>query len=116
MKMVSEITQSQLSFIEMQVRGDDDYSSRAANSIAVQRTSFADDTALSQQASQASFSNHTFANMLNMRPVFNGPKRILDEEEWETLRPVIQLHYIDKNKTFVQVARILKQTNGFEPT
>jgi Clr5 domain len=51
-----------------------------------------------------------------MQPLSNRPKRILNDEEWETLRPVIQLHYIDENKTFTEVARILKEKDGFEPT
>ena len=51
-----------------------------------------------------------------MQPLSNRPKRILDEEEWEGLRPVIQLHYINENKTFAEVARILKEKEGFEPT
>lgn len=111
--MTSEITESQPSSFDMQLCGDSYYSLWAASSIAFLNASFADDTAPSQQASQAFFSHQTLPNM---QPLSNRPKRILDEEEWETLRPVIQLHYIDENKTFAEVARILKEKEGFEPT
>jgi hypothetical protein len=111
--MASEIIESQPSSFDIQLRGDGYHSFRAASSTTLLNASFADDRAPSQQVSQAFFSHQTLPNM---RPLSSRPKRILDEEEWETLRPVIQLHYIDENKTFVEVARILKKKYGLEPT
>ena len=113
MNMASETTESQPSSFDIQLRGHGYHSVRAASSTTFLNASFAGDPAPSQQASQTFFSHQTLPNM---RPLSNIPKRMLGQEEWETLRPVIQLYYIDENKTFVQAAHILEQKYGFVPT
>lgn len=71
MKMVSEITQSQLSFIEMQVRGDDDYSSRAANSVRVTTHLF-----LFTQPPKLTASKQTYINLPLYIAVYAGNPEI----------------------------------------
>jgi hypothetical protein len=45
-----------------------------------------------------------------------GTKKVLSKEEWGALRPFIQLHYIDENKTFKHMAGLLRERDGFEPS
>jgi hypothetical protein len=36
--------------------------------------------------------------------------------QWESLKPLIQRIYIDENKPFPYLAKILREEHGFEPT
>ncbi|KAH8601717.1 hypothetical protein B0O99DRAFT_199148 [Bisporella sp. PMI_857] len=46
----------------------------------------------------------------------SGHQQRISEVNWEQLRPIIKALYIHENKTFAQVADILKETHGFRPT
>jgi hypothetical protein len=36
--------------------------------------------------------------------------------QWESLKPIVQRIYIDENKPFLYLAKILREEHGFEPT
>jgi len=37
-------------------------------------------------------------------------------QRWENIKPLIKKIYIEQNKSFPQIARILRDDHGFEPT
>lgn len=43
-------------------------------------------------------------------------KRSISRQEWEDVKPVIQRVYLDENKPFPYLARILRTEHGLEPT
>lgn len=43
-------------------------------------------------------------------------KRPISTQEWEDVKPLIQRVYLDENKPFPYLARILRTEHGFEPT
>lgn len=43
-------------------------------------------------------------------------RRHLSSEEWEALRPIVKRLYIDKNKTFDEVAVVFRDEHNFNPT
>lgn len=43
-------------------------------------------------------------------------RRQLTPEEWAAFRPIIERLYMHQNKTFKQVATILRNEYNFEPT
>jgi hypothetical protein len=42
--------------------------------------------------------------------------RPISSQEWEDVKPLIQRVYLDENKPFPYLARILRTEHGFEPT
>lgn len=42
--------------------------------------------------------------------------RDMTRQQWENLKPLIQEVYIEKNKPFPYLAKILRDKHGFEPT
>jgi hypothetical protein len=48
----------------------------------------------------------------------SGESGIREEirRKWESLKPLIQRVYIDQNKPFPYLAKILREEHGFEPT
>jgi hypothetical protein len=42
--------------------------------------------------------------------------REVARKQWEALKPLIQRIYIDENKPFPYLAKILREEYGFEPT
>jgi len=43
-------------------------------------------------------------------------RQVLSDSQWEDLKPIIRRLYIDENKTYSKVARILRDSHGFAPT
>jgi hypothetical protein len=43
-------------------------------------------------------------------------KLSMSGREWEDVKPLIQRVYLDENKPFLYLARILRAEHGFEPT
>lgn len=71
--------------------------------------------------SDSSFKTESFSVELPARvPVWPSispvHRRQLSADEWEALRPTIERLYIDENKTFDQVAKILSDEHQFNPT
>jgi len=61
--------------------------------------------------SQASTTSHTLEMSSN-----TIPRQVLSKEQWEELRPLISRLYIDENRTFKAVARVLQESHNFVPT
>ena len=74
-------------------------------------------------ASPVTFEPKTSAESLSQRlfvfhDMSSGESSIRDEtrQKWESLKPLIQRIYIDENKPFPYLAKILREEHGFEPT
>jgi hypothetical protein len=69
---------------------------------------------LKPDPSAESVPQHTFI----FHDISLGESRIREEtrRQWESLKPLIQRIYIDENKPFPYLAKILREEHDFEPT
>jgi len=66
------------------------------------------DPAEQQQPSQNAFILHQVSSEPGVREA--------TRQQWETLKPLIKRIYIDEDKPFPYLARILREEHQFEPT
>jgi hypothetical protein len=53
---------------------------------------------------------------LEQTSVRSAVRKRLSNDEWESLKPLIQRLYIDENRTFSYVANVLRAEHQFFPT
>jgi len=70
------------------------------------------ETASAPQMQQPSQDPFVFHEILSGEPGI----REMTRQQWETLKPLIQRVYIEENKPFPYLARILREEHNFEPS
>jgi hypothetical protein len=62
----------------------------------------------------------TFLHASTLRDIQTSPEQLgvaeMKRQQWESLKPLIQRVYIEEDKSFLDVADMLRDEHGFEPT